>query len=144
MVGVPGCPADTSPFPQEEEGQLLARDCVAALEYCLDRSKGFHKARYRLAKVHDEFEGDTEKAAEEMRHLFGRQRKLFAIAVESLTDTDSQVRRVSRGRPLLSTAAGPAGDAVSRSTGPARTRSGWTRSRLPAWTRRCGAASLPR
>ena len=69
---------------------MLRDDCVAALKFCLDWSKRFHKARHRLARTY-EAEGDLEKAVEEMRHLFQKGRRLFGVFVDTLNDEDGEV-----------------------------------------------------
>ena len=74
----------------EAARKLLRDDCIAALKFCLDWSKRFHKARHRLARTY-EAEGDLERATEEMRHLFQKGRRLFGVFVDTLNDEDGEV-----------------------------------------------------
>lgn len=73
--------------------ELLYRDCVSALEFCLSWSSTFHKARHRLAISYETWEKDVHKAVAVMRPLFQKGRSGFCINMKTFNDNpdDTQV-----------------------------------------------------
>ena len=70
---------------------LLYKDCIAAMEYCLAWNRSFHKAHHRLAKSFEEKEQDLQKAGSQMRVLF-QKKGAFGIAMVRINDMpESQV-----------------------------------------------------
>lgn len=70
---------------------LLYKDCIAAMEYCVSWNRSFHKAHHRLAKTFDGKDHDLQKAISQMRTLF-QKKGAFGINMVRINDMpESQV-----------------------------------------------------
>ncbi|KAK9841857.1 hypothetical protein WJX81_007591 [Elliptochloris bilobata] len=67
-----------------EAQAIIAEDCKEALHFCLERDRGFHRARFALSMA-DEGAGDVEAAAERLRPLFTSRTRAFSIAMQPIT-----------------------------------------------------------
>lgn len=96
---------ESSEFPEdnlEEVWDLLYKDCLSALEICVDGDlKHFHKARYMLAQglYRRKNTGDLERAKDQLSFCFKSSRSSFTI---NMWEIDSTVKKGRRKTPGLS------------------------------------------
>ncbi|VFQ73182.1 unnamed protein product [Cuscuta campestris] len=84
----------------EEVWHMLYRDCLSALEVCVEGDlKHFHKARYMLSKglYRRNGDGDLERAKEELSFCFKSHRSSFTINMWEIDSTVKKGRRKTSG-----------------------------------------------
>ena len=66
--------------------EILRNDCIAAMRWCLEKDKYFHKATWALSKA-AMAQGDTNLAHLELTRLFGNAKHLFAVNIYQIAAT---------------------------------------------------------
>lgn len=67
----------------------LLIDCTAALEWCLEKQKGYHRASLALAKFHAA-SGDSEQVIKYLAPLFSRYKAIFTFNMSPIVATASR------------------------------------------------------
>ncbi|KAL4539362.1 hypothetical protein Ndes2437B_g02257 [Nannochloris sp. 'desiccata'] len=67
----------------------LLDDCTAALEWCLEKQKGYHRASLALAKFHAA-NGDSEQVIKYLAPLFSRYKAIFTLNMSPIVATTSR------------------------------------------------------
>ena len=59
---------------------ILISDCIAAMQFCLECDKGYHKAAFQIAKALVA-QGRKEEAVQQLQGLFSKPRHVFCINI---------------------------------------------------------------
>jgi hypothetical protein len=69
----------------------LMQDCTAAMHFCLDKHKDYHRARYQLARVL-QAQGRLGEAIEQLRALFSSGKRSFCINMWEISDNNAETK----------------------------------------------------
>ena len=75
----------------------LLNDCTTALEWCLEKHKGYHRASLALAKFHAA-NGDSEQVIKYLAPLFSRYKAIFTFNMSPIVPTTSRTNSKQKRR----------------------------------------------